>query len=94
MNFRSNSVDEYKELMYKMQAVRKHIVSSILSSQTVQQNWIDILRHTYNILNDPNTEDYQREMFSNNGEKFSVNIKDEIVGLEVSKILLVLENKG
>lgn len=66
-----------------MQAVRQHIVRSLLASQSVQPTWIAILRHTYNILNDANTQDYQRQMLVNNGESFSVNIKDEVVGLEV-----------
>ncbi|KAI6209721.1 putative trehalose-6-phosphate synthase 2 [Aphelenchoides besseyi] len=82
MTFHSNSVDEFKDLMYKMQAVRRHIVSSLLSSQTVKSDWIQLLKHTFNILNDDNTKDYQREMTTSSGEKFSVNIKDEIVGLE------------
>lgn len=66
-----------------MQAVRQHIVRSLLASQSVQPTWVAILRHTYNILNDANTQDYQRQMLVNNGESFSVNIKDEVVGLEV-----------
>ncbi|KAI6191984.1 putative trehalose-6-phosphate synthase 2 [Aphelenchoides bicaudatus] len=82
MTFRSNSVEEYQDLMYKMQTVRQHIVNSLLASQTVQSSWIEILRHTYNILNDSNTREYQRQMLVNNDERFNVNIKDEIVGLE------------
>ena len=66
-----------------MQAIRQHIVSSLLASQSVQEEWITLLKHTYNVLSDSNTRDYQREMLAENGEKFSVNVKDEIVGLEV-----------
>jgi hypothetical protein len=66
-----------------MQTVRKHIVSSLLGSHTIQSTWVDILRHTHNILKHASTSDFQREMLANNGEKFNLNIKDEIVGLEV-----------
>lgn len=66
-----------------MQAVRQHIVSSLLNSQNVQSSWISILQHTYNILNNANTHEYQREMIASNGEKFNVNVRDEVIGLEV-----------
>ncbi|KAI6222988.1 putative trehalose-6-phosphate synthase 2 [Aphelenchoides fujianensis] len=36
MTFRSKSVDEYKDLMYKMQAVRQHIVKALLSSKRIE----------------------------------------------------------
>lgn len=68
-----------------MQTVRRHIVSSLLDSQSIQPSLIDILRHTHNILNDANTLGYQRRMLSNSGEEFNVNIKDELVGLEVGR---------
>jgi hypothetical protein len=61
----------------------------LLASQSVQPTWTAILRHTYNILNDANTQDYQRQMLVNNGERFSVNIRDEIVGLEVCRFCLL-----
>lgn len=67
-----------------MQAVRQHIVSSILAAEIVKSEWISILQHTYTLLTDSKTRTYQREMLTPSGEPFSVNVKDEITGIEVN----------
>jgi hypothetical protein len=64
-----------------MQAIRRDIVTSLLSGHHIQSEWVDLLRTTYDILN-ANTADFQREMISSKGDKFQVNVKDEIIGLQ------------
>ncbi|CAD5234126.1 unnamed protein product [Bursaphelenchus xylophilus] len=98
MAFLHNTVEEFKAIMYQMQAVRRHIVSAILGTNPVQSEWINLLRHAYNVLNDNNTKNYQREMLAPSG-KFSVNVKDEIIGLQkdlqyLESLLRLQESQG
>lgn len=84
MALSSNTIEEFKSIMNKMQDVRRHIVTAILSANLVKKEWIQLLQHTYNVLNDANTQNYQREMLGHNGNVFSLNVRDEILGLKVS----------
>jgi hypothetical protein len=85
MNFQNAAtVEEFKTLMHHMQAIRRDIVTSLLSGHHIQSEWVDLLQTTYDILN-ANTTDFQREMISSKGDKFQVNVKDEIIGLQVYK---------
>ncbi|CAD5230127.1 unnamed protein product [Bursaphelenchus okinawaensis] len=97
MALQHNTVEEFKTIMYHMQAVRRRIVASILASEPVQREWVDLLRHTYNVLNDNNTNNFQREMIATTGN-FSVNVKDEIIGLQKDlqylESLLRLQSQG
>lgn len=52
----------------------------------MQSDWIELLRHTYRLLTDENTVNFQREMLAHNDTRFSLNVRDEIVGLEVRKM--------
>ncbi|KAI1718359.1 trehalose-phosphatase [Ditylenchus destructor] len=76
------TVEEFKSLMYKMQSVRRRVVTAILSNEPIDRDLIDLLRKTYNVLTDSNTSAFQREMLSASEESFLVNVKDEIVGLQ------------
>lgn len=70
--------------MYDTQAVRRKIVSAILAAEySLDSEWTSFLRRTYEILTDSNTSAFQREMLSACDEKFLLNVKDEVLGLEV-----------
>jgi predicted metal-dependent enzyme (double-stranded beta helix superfamily) len=78
------SVDEFKSFMYQMQDARRKIVSAVLQNENdFDEHLIEQLKEVHNQLTDESTNDYQREMIvSSATSKFSVNVKDEIVGLE------------
>jgi predicted metal-dependent enzyme (double-stranded beta helix superfamily) len=78
------SVDEFKSFMYQMQDARRKIVSTVLHNEKdFDENLIKQLKEVHNQLTDESTNNYQREMIvSSATSKFSVNVKDEIVGLE------------
>uniref|UniRef100_A0A914YHK5 Trehalose-6-phosphate phosphatase helical bundle domain-containing protein n=1 Tax=Panagrolaimus superbus TaxID=310955 RepID=A0A914YHK5_9BILA len=84
------SVDEFKSFMYQMQDARRKIVSAVIHEKDVDENLIDQLKHVHNQLTDESTAEFQREMTVSGNNKFSVNVKDEIVGLE--KDISYLEN--
>jgi len=75
-------VEEFKELMYEMQKTRRQIVKSILENSLPNAESVTLLRRTYGFLTDSSTTDFQRAMLSSKNEKFHVNIKDEIIGLQ------------
>lgn len=68
-----------------MQAIRRRIVDSILSEKfSLEEEWINLLKRTYEVLTDSNTNVFQRAMLSTSEEKFLLNVKDEILGLKVN----------
>jgi hypothetical protein len=81
------SVDEFKSFMYQMQDARRKIVSSVIHEKDVDEHLIEQLKHVYGQLTDESTAEFQREMTVSGSNKFSVNVKDEVVGLEVCKKL-------
>jgi hypothetical protein len=76
------SVDEFKSFMYQMQDARRKIVSSVIHEKDVDEHLIEQLKHVYGQLTDESTAEFQREMTVSGSNKFSVNVKDEVVGLE------------
>jgi predicted metal-dependent enzyme (double-stranded beta helix superfamily) len=94
------SVDEFKSFMYQMQDARRKIVSAVLQNENeFDENLIKQLKEVHNQLTDESTNDYQREMIvSSATSKFSVNVKDEIVGLEKDiaylELLLAAKNEN
>lgn len=68
---------------FQTQGTRRLIVEALLSGEELRPEWIDFLRRTHEILTDPGTEAFQREMLAPGGDRFRLNVKDEVVGLEV-----------
>lgn len=72
------------------QSIRCKIVKLILSDDStsrINSDYIEALRYAYNELTaDSNTNSFQREMVSACNEKFIVNVKDEIIGLQVNEL--------
>lgn len=66
-----------------MQGVRREIVHAILNNRPIMEESVNVLRKTYGNLTDPQTKTFVREMASPSGERFEVNVRDEIVGLQV-----------
>uniref|UniRef100_A0A0R3RWV2 T6PP_N domain-containing protein n=1 Tax=Elaeophora elaphi TaxID=1147741 RepID=A0A0R3RWV2_9BILA len=75
------TVDEFKNLMYKMQGTRRMIVYALLNEKDLKIDDIEILKRAYERLTDNQTHSFQREMCTLT-TKLSVNIKDETRGLE------------
>lgn len=71
-----------------MQDARRKIVSAVIHEKDVDENLIEQLKHVHNQLTDESTAEFQREMIVSGNSKFSVNVKDEIVGLEVCFFIL------
>ncbi len=64
-----------------MQSVRRKIVKAILEKTPISPDWVASLRRTYELLSAANDGDsYQRDMRASS-DTFSVNIKDEVIGL-------------
>ncbi|MFH4973380.1 hypothetical protein AB6A40_000089 [Gnathostoma spinigerum] len=75
------SVEEFRDLMYKMQSVRRKIVSAILEKKDFDAEWSHELQKTFSQLTNSHTKAFQREM-STLSNKLSINIKDETLGLK------------
>lgn len=68
--------------------MRRKIVSALISESSLDDGDVQALRDAYTRLTDTQTKDYQREMYTAT-TKLSINIKDEIRGLEVVVFMLV-----
>lgn len=66
-----------------MQEARRKIVSAVLLETDIDENLVEQLKSVHTQLTDESTKAYQREMVVTPSNKFSVNVKDEILGLEV-----------
>ncbi|VDK89199.1 unnamed protein product, partial [Onchocerca ochengi] len=75
------TVDDFKNLMYKMQETRRMIVIALLNEKDLKEDDIEILKRAYERLTDNQTHSFQREMCTLT-TKLSVNIRDETKGLE------------
>ncbi|VDK74990.1 unnamed protein product [Litomosoides sigmodontis] len=75
------TVDEFKNLMYKMQETRRTIVLALLNEKNLKKDDIEILKRAYERLTDSQTHSFQREMCTLT-TKLRVNIRDETRGLE------------
>ncbi|KAM3727834.1 Trehalose-phosphatase [Dirofilaria immitis] len=75
------TIDDFKDLMYKMQETRRAIVVALLNEKDLKNDDIEILRRAYEKLTDNQTHSFQREMCTLT-TKLSVNIRDETRGLE------------
>ncbi|VDN18795.1 unnamed protein product [Gongylonema pulchrum] len=80
-NDRVQTVEEFKNLMYKMQETRRNIVAALLNEKELKSEDVETLQHTYDKLTDRHTRAFQREMCTLTA-KLSLNIKDETRGLE------------
>ncbi|KAK6112998.1 Trehalose-phosphatase [Brugia pahangi] len=75
------TVDDFKNLMYKMQETRRAIVFALLNEKDLTNDDVEILKRAYEKLTDNQTHSFQREMCTLT-TKLSVNIGDETRGLE------------
>uniref|UniRef100_A0A915PXY7 Trehalose-6-phosphate phosphatase helical bundle domain-containing protein n=1 Tax=Setaria digitata TaxID=48799 RepID=A0A915PXY7_9BILA len=75
------TVDEFKNLMYKMQETRRTIVVALLNERDLKKDDVALLRQAYERLTDSQTHSFQREMCTLT-TKLSLNIRDETRGLE------------
>ncbi|KAL3990737.1 Trehalose-phosphatase [Acanthocheilonema viteae] len=75
------TIDDFKNLMYKMQETRRTIVFALLNEKNLKQDDVEILKRAYARLTDSQTHSFQREMCTLT-TKLSMNIRDETRGLE------------
>ncbi|CAJ0565436.1 unnamed protein product, partial [Mesorhabditis spiculigera] len=87
------NIEHFKQMMYTMQEARRNIVKSILAEVAVEGRFVELLEKTLTQLTDAETDGYQRRM-STQFDTFTVNIKDEIVGLKKDLELLALTKNG
>ncbi|CAI4228690.1 unnamed protein product [Auanema sp. JU1783] len=77
----SQCLESFKKSLYKTQEVRRQIVTSILSNESLNETHVDCLKQTLSELTDSRTTGEMRHI-STSSATFSINIRDEIRGLE------------
>uniref|UniRef100_A0A7E4ZXJ4 T6PP_N domain-containing protein n=1 Tax=Panagrellus redivivus TaxID=6233 RepID=A0A7E4ZXJ4_PANRE len=76
------SVESFKEFMYKTQEARRETVKAILDHAEFDVENYYALKKAYSIMTDENTTLFQREMTVTGNRRFVVNVKDEVLGFE------------
>ncbi|CAJ0954232.1 unnamed protein product, partial [Mesorhabditis belari] len=74
-------IDHFKQFLYSMQEARRSIVKCILEKVDVPKDLILVLESTLRMLTDSRTVGFQRKMRTQ-FDTFTLNIKDEIIGLK------------
>uniref|UniRef100_A0A0N5B021 T6PP_N domain-containing protein n=1 Tax=Syphacia muris TaxID=451379 RepID=A0A0N5B021_9BILA len=87
------SVEEFKEMMYKMQGARRLIVGALLRNAPIKNEWEEVLHSTYMTLIDSCTQGFQCRVHTSHSELL-LNIRDEITGLAKDLKFLELLHEG
>lgn len=76
----TQSVEEFKETLYKMQNSRRQITYSVLNDKNIEEELTKVIEDTLSEMRDSRTENKKRKI-ATKGSTFSINIQDEIRGL-------------
>lgn len=76
------TVDNFKEFMYKTHEARREAVKSILDCSEFDVENYYVIKKAYSIITDENTTLFQREMTVAGNRRFVVNVRDEVLGFQ------------
>uniref|UniRef100_A0A8R1E6N3 T6PP_N domain-containing protein n=1 Tax=Caenorhabditis japonica TaxID=281687 RepID=A0A8R1E6N3_CAEJA len=83
----SQSIEDFKECLYRMQEARKTVTSEILETGHVASDKVSIFKNTLEEMCDERTSGHIRDIHSR-GTTFGINIQDEIKGLQKDQLFL------
>uniref|UniRef100_A0A1I7T9V9 T6PP_N domain-containing protein n=2 Tax=Caenorhabditis tropicalis TaxID=1561998 RepID=A0A1I7T9V9_9PELO len=82
MTIASQSIEEFKECLYRMQDARKSVTKEILDTGRISLEKVEIFKNTLMEMRDGRTSDKHIRDIHSRGTTFGINIQDEIKGLQ------------
>ncbi|GMR32294.1 hypothetical protein PMAYCL1PPCAC_02489, partial [Pristionchus mayeri] len=82
------TVEEFKAELYQMQEARRKLVQEVRTRGIPEEKDVCILRNTLAILEDSRTDADSVRLITSASQSFSINIRDEIIGLKKDMIFL------
>lgn len=82
MTIASQSIEEFKECLYRMQDARKSVTKEILDTGKITAEKVKIFENTLLEMRDGRTSDKHIRDIHSRGTTFGINIQDEIKGLQ------------